>query len=135
MTLQILASTVKNHVTCEESGGEYYVFEITLPPGEGIPPHIHTLENEVICVLEGELDLVFDGERHSIGVGAVKHFPIGIMHGFFNVSDKQARALVYVSPGTSFEKFFLGLDALSREPEVNMEAIAKHASDFGMTFV
>ena len=99
--MKILGSTVEVKVSSKESGGQYYVFEMTWPPGEGVPPHVHSLENEVLCILEGELEVSIDGQREICGPGAVKNFPVGTAHGFMNASGQPCRAVVYTSPISS----------------------------------
>jgi mannose-6-phosphate isomerase-like protein (cupin superfamily) len=39
----------------EETGGEYSLYELTVPPQLGALPHIHHAENEAFYVLEGEV--------------------------------------------------------------------------------
>lgn len=133
--MNILGSTVETQISSKESGGNYYVFEITLPPDEGVPPHIHTLENEVICVIEGELEVLIDGKREFTTAGDVRNFPIGISHGFKNTSSQPCRAVVYVSPGANFERFFKELSKVSLGADTDMEAVVAVTEKFGMKFV
>ena len=37
-----------------DSGGAYMMFEAEVPPAPGPPPHLHTREDEMFYVLEGE---------------------------------------------------------------------------------
>jgi quercetin dioxygenase-like cupin family protein len=49
-------------VTAANLGGAFTVIEVGLDPGEMIPPHIHTHEDECAFVLEGELTFDVGGE-------------------------------------------------------------------------
>jgi quercetin dioxygenase-like cupin family protein len=53
----------------EETGGEYSVFEQTVPPRAEMPPHIHHRESEAFYVLEGEFDLLTGGQATRAGAG------------------------------------------------------------------
>jgi quercetin dioxygenase-like cupin family protein len=53
----------------EETGGEYSVFEQTVPPRAEMPPHIHHRESEAFYALEGEFDLLTGGQATRAGAG------------------------------------------------------------------
>lgn len=58
-------------VPAGRSGGKLSVFQATMPEGFSPPRHIHTREDEVFHILEGEAWFEIDGERHLAGLGAV----------------------------------------------------------------
>ena len=43
----------------EETGGEYSLYELTVPPQLGAPPHIHHRETEAYYVLDGEIEVLY----------------------------------------------------------------------------
>jgi mannose-6-phosphate isomerase-like protein (cupin superfamily) len=49
-------STIRNVyrflATCDETDGKYATFEAIVPPGSGLPPHIHRREEESFLVLD-----------------------------------------------------------------------------------
>jgi len=135
LRMNILGSEVEIKIRSEDSGGHCCVFEIELPSGEGIPPHIHSVENEVICVTEGELEISIGGQRENCGRGAVRHFPIGISHGFKNTRSDPCRAVIFVTPGASFERFLEELSKVSLGAETDMGAVVAVTERFGMRFV
>src|SRR5512139_867599 len=60
--------------TSEDTGGAYSLFEITTPPGQGPPPHVHTREDESFYVLDGVYNLQvgeqsFTANRGWFGIG------------------------------------------------------------------
>lgn len=68
----------------------------TLPPGkESSARHYHSLEDELIFVVEGEVVLVTDGGEQLLGPGMVAGFPAGKPdgHQLVNRSDRPARYL------------------------------------------
>lgn len=93
-------------LTGAETGGRCAVFEFFVPPGGGPPPHIHSREEEMFYVLEGELTFTVAGTEFVVPTGgflnAVPHVP----HSFKNKSDKPVRAIVIVTPA-GLDDYFL----------------------------
>ena len=75
-----------------------FAFETNSEPGQFVPVHIHPTQDEFILVQEGVLDLKLDGVWVQAKAGDLVRLPRGIPHGYFNKSDKPARALFWVSP-------------------------------------
>lgn len=48
---------------------------------EGAKPHYHKRATELYYVLDGEGDVVLDGEAHAVRKGSVVHIPPGVVHG------------------------------------------------------
>src|SRR5689334_3392607 len=68
----------------------------TLPPGkESSMRHFHTLEDELIFVVEGEVVLVTDEGEQVLGAGMCAGFAAGVPNGhqLVNRSDRPARYL------------------------------------------
>jgi quercetin dioxygenase-like cupin family protein len=51
----------------------------TIDPDCGIPTH-HHIHEQVVNVLEGELELMVDGQRHVLGAGAIYTIPGNVEH-------------------------------------------------------
>ncbi|MDU6242275.1 MAG: cupin domain-containing protein, partial [Bradyrhizobium sp.] len=75
-----------------------FAFETNSEPGQFVPVHVHPTQDEFILVQEGVLDLKLDGVWVKAHAGDLVRMPRGIPHGYFNKSDKPARALFWVSP-------------------------------------
>ena len=89
----------------EETGGDYSVFEQTVPPQAGVPPHIHYQESEAFYVLEAVFDLLTGGQAKRAGVGEFVLVPRGVVHSFKNPGTTVARFLAIVTPGGLHEKY------------------------------
>src|SRR3979490_1774474 len=74
-----------------------FAFETNSDPGQFVPVHIHPTQDEFILVQEGLLDLKLDGVWVQAKAGDLVRLPRGIPPGYFNKSDKPARALFWVS--------------------------------------
>ena len=90
----------------EETGGRYSMFEATVLPGGGPPPHIHRREDETFYVLEGEITFQIGNERRVAGRGTFVHMPIGYQHAFKNETDQPAKMLISFIPAGLEEMFF-----------------------------
>ena len=111
-TFNILGHAVTVKLRSGEGNGNY-VFELVSPPGSGVPPHVHSVEDEVLYILDGTFDVMIGEESYTARAGDCLNFVRGIPHGYANVGETNAKTLWFVSPGGSFEKFF---DDLSQFP-------------------
>ena len=103
-------------VTAEQTGGAYSLFEDTVPPQHGTPPHIHHREDESFYVVEGEFEFSRDGETIRAGAGSLVYVPRGSLHAFKNVGEGRGRLLLSQTPGGLHERFFeeVGEEATDR---------------------
>jgi quercetin dioxygenase-like cupin family protein len=104
-----------------------YVFELTSPPGSGIPPHVHEREDEIIYILEGEFEVMVGGEVFRATAGDWLNFRRNIPHGYSNTGTSSAKTLWFVNPGNGFENFFGELSQFPPGPPdmVKLEALTK----------
>ena len=111
--------------TCDST----FAFETNSEPGQFVPVHIHPTQDEFILVQEGELALKLDGVWSTAKAGDLVRMPRGIPHGYFNKSDKPARALFWVSPAGRLEALFEQLDEMT-DVEAIVKVSAEHDVDF-----
>jgi uncharacterized cupin superfamily protein len=66
------------------------------PGGQSSARHAHTKQDEFVYIIEGELILVTDAGRETVGKGTCVAFPAGTRdgHHFLNVTDQDATFLV-----------------------------------------
>jgi quercetin dioxygenase-like cupin family protein len=120
--------TVKVH---SWDGNGNYVYEISCPPGLGIPPHVHSNEDEVMYVLEGELEVMVGGEVYKAGSGDCINLIRNIPHAYMSTGTSNGRVLVYVSPGQGFEEFFNELRQFPPGPP-DMEKLNSLCEKYGI---
>jgi oxalate decarboxylase/phosphoglucose isomerase-like protein (cupin superfamily) len=106
-----------------------FSFEANSEPGQFVPVHVHPTQDEFILVQEGQLELKLDGVWHTARAGDLVRMPRGVPHGYFNKSDKPARALFWVSPAGKLRDLFEVLHNMSDIPAA-IEASARHDVDF-----
>lgn len=106
-----------------------FAFETNSEPGQFVPVHIHPHQDEFILVQEGELQVKLDGVWSVAKSGDLVRMPRGVPHGYFNKSDKPARALFWVAPAGRLRALFETLHDMTDVDEV-VRVSAEHDVDF-----
>ena len=96
---------ITHKVTAESFGGALTSIEASIPPGDMIPPHTHTREDECAFVLEGELTFDVGGEIVVAQAGSFVVKPRGVYHALCNASTESVRFLEIHTPG-EFENYY-----------------------------
>ena len=91
-------------ISSKDTGGQYCLIDMLVPPGGGPPPHRHDFE-EMFTVLDGEIELTFRGDVIRAVAGTTVNIPSNAPHSFKNVSDAPARLLCMCTPGGQDEFF------------------------------
>ena len=97
--------SVQFKVPGETTGGQLAIVEFVLEPHRLVPPHAHRSEEELSYVIEGEVGVRVGDSTISARAGAYVHKPRGVLHTFWNASDKPARILEIIYPA-GFEESF-----------------------------
>jgi quercetin dioxygenase-like cupin family protein len=97
-------------VSSDDSDGTLAFFHLVAPPMSGPPRHVHSREDELFYVLEGELVFELDGERHTVRTGDTVYLRRGVVHTYQNFSSSDARLLIVTTPG-NFCNLFVELSA------------------------
>jgi quercetin dioxygenase-like cupin family protein len=90
--------------TAAETDSAFLLLEDRMVRGKVTPFHLHPDIDEVIYVLEGELLVDMDGERHRVARGGFFFAPRGVPHAFM-VTSESAHVLGLQTPGTG-EAFY-----------------------------
>ncbi len=102
-------------------------------PGVGIPPHIHTKEDEIFRVIKGQIELMVDGKTTVLNVGDIAFAPKNIPHAWTVVGTEKAKMITSAFPA-GIEKMFGELADLPAGPP-DFEKVAKICGNHGITFV
>ena len=114
---RVLGVTNSTKATREDTRGIYSFFVSTVPAGEGVPIHTHFKEDEAYYLLEGEWELYDYDNKTTLTLGPDNYVyvPMGLNHGFKNISDKPARLILIITPG-GLEGFFEGIGQMIDDP-------------------
>lgn len=80
------------------TSGVFMVFELSEPPGEGPPPHIHDDFTESFFILEGAFEFTVGDRIVMADQGAFLFVPRGVAHGYRNVGTTVARYVGIIAP-------------------------------------
>lgn len=105
-TIAVVGDVYRFLATGDDTDGKYAVFEATVPPAGGPPPHVHSREEEGFYVLEGEITFTIGDKRFVAGAGMFANMSVGTPHSFKNESGKPARMLISVAPAGLEKMFF-----------------------------
>ena len=115
--------------------GSISIVEHVFSPGALVPPHTHTLEDEISYVVSGEIGFRSNGKEVSLAAGGYIVKPRGELHSMWNAGSTPARMIEIISPA-GFENYFVELAeavaAAGRVPDpLVMSTIAGR---FGLSF-
>jgi quercetin dioxygenase-like cupin family protein len=79
--------------------------DANLLPGQGHAFHKHPDQEEVLCVIEGEVEQWLDREKRTLKAGDAIFIAPGVVHATYNAGKGDARLLVIFGPckGDGFE--------------------------------
>lgn len=119
----------------EDNGGASAIGEHPLEPGIlAAPPHTHSNEDEISCVLEGEIGVMIGEEVFRAPAGSYVLKPRGVPHAFWNPGPEPARIIEIFSPAR-FGKYFDGLgEILWAGGPPDISRLEELASRYGLAF-
>lgn len=131
--LNIVGEETLVKVSPADSDGQMAFFHLTAPPMSGPPLHVHSREDELFYVLEGELVFELDGERFTAVAGSTVYLRRGVAHRYQNFTNETARLLIVTTPG-GFCRFFEELSAATPDGGVpEMEVLDSLGTKYGIT--
>jgi quercetin dioxygenase-like cupin family protein len=134
-TIQVGALTVLYHVDADQSGGSVSVFECVAPAKARMPaPHSHDAFDETAFGLEGVTSFTLGAERIDLNAGESLFIRRGVIHGFDNKGDFDARFLAIISPGLLGPIYFKEIaDVLGGGRPPDLEKIGEVMRRHGLT--
>ncbi|TSJ34883.1 cupin domain-containing protein [Mucilaginibacter corticis] len=102
--LMVLSILITFLIPKSATGGKYAIWEETVPPLAGPPPHIHP-DEEVFYVLEGEFEFMLNSALIPAKAGSVVHIPSNELHNYKNIGDKAGKLLNIITPGQLADYF------------------------------
>jgi quercetin dioxygenase-like cupin family protein len=118
----------------EDTEGVYSLFEITMLPGQGPPPHVHSREDESWYVVDGVFNFQIGEESFTATPG---WFGLGVRdvpHGIKAAGTGPAKMLMIVTPA-GFERFFDELAELTGTPPYDFNRVRALFEKYGMQII
>jgi len=109
--ISIPGSAIFHRAKSTDTNGVSSVVEFVSEPGQGVPLHLHTYEDELVYVVDGQLEVTLGDQNMTATAGVLALLPRGIPHGFTNTGGTPSRLLIVILPGT-FDNYFVALHKL-----------------------
>jgi quercetin dioxygenase-like cupin family protein len=119
-------------LTGADTGGAMTLSEVAAVPNSGIPPHVHSREDEVFHVVEGNVTFSIGGHSYETVAGTTVLAPRDVPH-TFKTGPAGARILVATYPA-GIEAMFTELSRLPTGPP-DMKRVGEICGRFGVTFM
>ena len=126
-----MGSLVTNLAEKKDTDGAYCLVDSTLVPGNEPPPHVHSREDELFYVLEGEFDVYVGKEAFKVEAGECVFLPRFKPHAFV-IRSPWLRVLALLSPA-GLEEAFRSIDSPAQSLEVPTAPLT-NSTDAGKAF-
>lgn len=106
-----------------------------IPPGDGIPVHYHSNEEEFLFIQKGSLEITL-GEKTETGkAGSLIYVPKKVWHGFKNTADEAVILFFGYSPA-GFEDYFraIGTPTLEEDLGFSVEDWIQTNKKYGVVY-
>jgi len=120
-----LGSLTTNLAEKKDTNGAFCLVEGTLAPGSEPPPHVHTREDELFYVLEGEFDVYVGKEAFKVESGECVFLPRFKPHAFV-IRSPRLRVLALFSPA-GLEEAFRSIDSPAQSLELPAAPVTNSA--------
>ena len=134
-TYAYMGSLMTFLVEGRDTGGQSALMEYRAKPGNEPPPHWHEVEDETLCVLEGEMEAYLSDQVLRIGPGEILFIPHGEPHAWYILSPS-FRMLIMATPAR-MDGYFRQMGQPAETLELSDDAVtyamsdAQHAIDVG----
>jgi quercetin dioxygenase-like cupin family protein len=124
---------VQFKISAEATGGALSIVEHPFAVGALVPPHVHTLEDEISIVLEGQIGFRSSDQEVVLAPGGYVVKPRGEVHAMWNAGPTPARMIEVITPA-GFERFFADLTRLTAVGRPDPDQVAALADQYGLPF-
>lgn len=131
--LRIFGNPQRHKVVGADTGDQIFEWIDDVTPGSGIPPHVHSKEDEIFRVLKGEVEIMVDGNTTVLKEGDMAYAPKNQVHSWKVVGDKNATLWVSAFP-SGMEHMFHELHALPPGPP-DFKKVSEICEAYGIRFV
>jgi quercetin dioxygenase-like cupin family protein len=132
--VNVLGNTVLFRAVANDTADALEIIESVSPPNGGVPPHVHSREDETAYVLEGRFEIRVEERLIQADSGTFVCLPRNVPHGFKNVGDAPGRVLFTIAPA-GLCKMFTELSQLPAASPPEMRQVAAICDRYGVRFL
>lgn len=129
----VIGDIQTHKLTGSETNNQVMEWVDNVGPGVGIPPHVHSREDEIFRVLKGQIEIMVDGKTSVLNAGDIAFAPRNIPHSWKVVGTEKARMSTSAFPA-GIEIMFRELAALPAGPP-DFEKVTEICGRYGITFI
>lgn len=133
VVLNVIGDIQTHKLIGSDTGNQIVEWVDNVDPGVGIPPHIHTKEDEIFRVVKGQIKIMIDGKATILNEGDVAFAPKGVSHSWKVIGTEKAKMITSALPA-GIEHMFKELAKLPAGPS-NFEKVSKICAKHGISFV
>lgn len=131
--LNVIGDIQTHKLVGADTGNQIVEWVDNVEPGVGIPPHIHTKEDEIFRVVKGQIEIMVAGKTTILNEGDVAFAPKNIPHSWTVVGTEKAKMITSAFPA-GIEHMFQELAKLPAGPP-DFEKVTKICAQYGLSFV
>ena len=117
----------------QDTGGALSIVEHPFAVGALVRPHVHTREDEISIVLEGEIGFRSEDQEVVLRPGGYIIKPRNQVHAMWNAGSVPARMIEIISPA-GFEGFFRSFADLNDAGPIDLAEVAAFAEAYGSPY-
>ena len=133
IVLNVIGDIQTHKLVGKNTGNQIVEWVDNVEPGVGIPPHIHTKEDEIFRVIKGQIEIMVDGKSTVLKEGDIAFAPKNIQHSWKVVGTEKAKMITSAFPA-GIEFMFKELSELPEGPP-DFPKVAEICGRHGITFV
>ena len=133
MVLNVIGDIQTHKLVGSDTGNQIVEWVDNVDPGVGIPPHFHTLEDEIFRVIKGKVEITIDGKTIVLEAGDVAFAPKNLPHAWKVVGTEKAKMITSAFPA-GIEHMFKTLSELPAGPP-DFEKVTAICAEYGITFI
>lgn len=131
--LNVIGDIQTHKLMGSDTANQIFEWANNVDPGVGIPPHVHTLEDEIFRVIKGRIEIMVDGKTTILEAGDVAFAPKNVPHAWKVVGTEKAKMITSAFPA-GMEHMFKKLSELPAGPP-DFPKVAAICAEHGITFV
>tara|TARA_R110002124_G_scaffold5301_1_gene33027 strand:+ start:41547 stop:42098 length:552 start_codon:yes stop_codon:yes gene_type:complete len=131
--LNVIGDIQTHKLIGSETNNQIVEWVDNVEPGVGIPPHVHTKEDEIFRVIKGEIEIMIDGKASILQAGDTAFAPKNVPHAWKVVGTEKAKMITSAFPA-GIEHMFMELAKLPEGPP-NFEKVAAICGAHGISFL
>ena len=131
--LNVIGDIQTHKLVGSDTGGQLTEWVDNVEPGVGIPPHVHTREDEIFRVIKGEVEITVGGKTTVLRAGDTAFAPRDVPHTWKVVGTEKAQMITSAFPA-GIEDMFRKLAELPAGPP-DFAKVAAICGEQGISFV